>query len=448
MKKTIADPNGDLEKSTAGMVSANFEEKGIDFVAGEIVAEPEMWFGASLSSSDDIDPSYERSFEEKILAAELGFFDGYLYDKSIDKRIRGNRHVSGVLRTPEQIVYFAITGKWFDEVERIDPDRGLSYDNLIHPDFCLESSSSLPVAELDNYFGFDPEASEIFWRYSKNHSGLRNSVMEGQSIVIRYAGYRLVNWCGKIFMYESIAAPYLSGYEGADSLGEVPSVDEIESINASDSYGRNAKICCFYCGDHTSITRDHVIPVSSNSGPRTYNSKDTVPCCTECNSLLGARFITTVEERACYLAERIASRYRSCLASADFSETEILQFGPRLKSTVLANIHQKKFTAQRISHCHEVAGSLYDPEKVSHLRGVTTYAKKLALNIITEYVYGDESADVFAQKWAAKLDVSKSEVSKILNEKLHVDVAIQFKFDQGLNLAASIHQCAKLLRPR
>ena len=93
-----------------------------------------------------------------------------------------------------------------------------------------------------------------------------------------------------------------------------------------------------------------------------------------------------------------------------------------------------------------MAGSLYDPGKVSHLRGATTYAKKLALNLITEYVYGTSTVDEFVDEWSEEVDAPPIEIRKILNEKMHVDVAIQFKYEQGFNLSASLHQCAKLMR--
>lgn len=66
---------------------------------------------------------------------------------------------------------------------------------------------------------------------------------------------------------------------------------------------------CFYCGDNSQITRDHVIPVSYTGGKRHYDRNDVVDCCMQCNSLLGNVPIHTVEERAEYLYEETGKHH-------------------------------------------------------------------------------------------------------------------------------------------
>jgi len=388
----------------------------------------------------------ESDPRDRQLAERFLFHEGWLVQKDVDRSVRHPVDVSGVRRSPEQIVYYAITGKWSETVERIDPNGNFSYSNLIHSDFELENPDQISEVELESHLGFDSERGEIFWKYAKNRSGLTNRILENQSIVIHYEGTKLVNWFGAIVMYEPLEMRYLTAFRSEEVKGFEPTIDEVDLEYRAEGYGRTKRVPCFYCGDDSSITRDHVIPVSSGAGPRSYNSKDTIPCCSECNSLLGNKSLTTVEERACYLAERIAERYRSTLKAQEFSESELLQLGPRLKSTVQATLNHKKFIAARVSHCHKVAGASYDPAEVSHLRGATTAAKKTALKLIHEYVYGNESLEKFVTIWSEKLDAPKKEIRSILRERLHVDVAIQFKYEQKFDLSATIEQCAALIR--
>lgn len=70
---------------------------------------------------------------------------------------------------------------------------------------------------------------------------------------------------------------------------------------------------CIYCGDPAD-TEDHLEPVSRQTSRRRKGKMpglgDTVPCCGECNSLLGAANAFTVKERAAVLVLAYARRDR------------------------------------------------------------------------------------------------------------------------------------------
>lgn len=204
------------------------------------------------------------------------------------------------------------------------------------------------------------------------------------------------------------------------------------------------KIACFYCGDTSSITRDHVIPIST-VGARNYDARDVVPCCSECNSLLGNKSITTVEDRASYLAERLAKRYKSVLASEAFSEDELEGLGANLKSLISANMNYKSYVGYRISHCFKVACSLYEPESVSHLRGVTTKAKQTAYLILSQFLSHAGSVKEFTEAQAEKYGDTPKLINQILNETLFPDVAITLKMDRRFPFEFSIRQIRNAL---
>jgi len=233
-------------------------------------------------------------------------------------------------------------------------------------------------------------------------------------------------------------------YEGSEDLvqsftQETP--EDLEGMLDGRKVGRELIEKCFYCGDTTQqITRDHVIPVSSKKGGRYYSTKDTVPCCKECNSTLGNKPFYTVESRALYLAERFAQKYKKALNTAKWDDEDIEELGKNLKSFVRSNEFLREFIALRISHCHEVAGSLYDPGEVSHLSGITTECKKSAYKILEEFLRHEGSITSFAEKIAERIDEDIKLVKALVKETVHYDVAVQLKYDYGYPLDASMQQ--------
>ena len=377
---------------------------------------------------------------ERNLAEELLYEDRKFYFKRNDQELVESVLIDGIERSPKEIFYFLITDEWHKNIEVLDESRGLVYGNLVHSDFFLCNIDRLSLKDFNDYLilGKDENDNTPTWKYSPKSNGLKNSILEGNLINFDYFDTKLVNWFGNIFLYSSFLRK-VNEYHGLSPVTQNLDLNYSYDPVTEDekSYGRNKLITCFYCGDDTSITRDHVVPVSSNSSSRSYNSKDTVKCCRECNLLLSNKFINTVEERAFYLSEAIANRYKKCINSADFTESEINDLGPRLSSLVTSNMVQKKYIAARISHAHKIAGGLYNPEEVSHLRGTTTYAKKIAYSIIYDFVFDNKiSMDEYAEKTSLKRSIPKKEILKVLREKIHIDVSIQFKYDHRLNLSA------------
>jgi hypothetical protein len=116
---------------------------------------------------------------------------------------------------------------------------------------------------------------------------------------------------------------------------------------------------CTYCGAWDGDNRDHVIPASySQSVPyrkKTFRQKDTVPCCQECNVLLGARLCFTIPSRAAYLLGTYERRYKKLLNQPDWSDEEIEELGPSLRTSTIQSMKDKNEVRRQLEHLTLVA---------------------------------------------------------------------------------------------
>lgn len=90
-------------------------------------------------------------------------------------------------------------------------------------------------------------------------------------------------------------------------------------------------------------------------GRRRYAGCELVPACSECNTLLGSLLLTSVEARAAYLAGKLEMRYRKLLKSPKWTEEELEEVGPTLRSTLRKSRAESNNVRQRIAHCLTVA---------------------------------------------------------------------------------------------
>lgn len=375
----------------------------------------------------------------------------------------------------ESILWFASSNNWTTEFQYIDknPENKI-YENIAPIKFpCKKLKYS--KQELLNFF--DIHEDGFFWYAQKNKSPCFNTLMPYRNALKIINNIAYVDIFGEFYLaaeliltindreipdeiffingdktdfrIENICEKVKKTFQ-SDDENPIP-IDSDPFINTEDndqSFGRNAVISCFYCGDNSSITRDHVIPTSYTSNRRSYNPKDVVPCCQECNSILSNKSYFTVESRAAYLAEQLAKRYKKTIESYPYTATEIksCEFGKRLGQIVAAGINQRSFIVSRIDHCHKVAKSLYKESEVSHLRGLTTDAKQRAYRILEDYVFDREATtSEFCKQRGIELHEDESIILKILNEKIHIDVVIQFKHDYRYPFDVSIHKIRKLL---
>ncbi len=113
---------------------------------------------------------------------------------------------------------------------------------------------------------------------------------------------------------------------------------------------------CAYCG-WTGDTRDHVPALSTfwlgsrqMSKKSGQNWKKTVPCCRECNSLLGAFPSSNLRERADHLIEQYEKRYKKLLSQPVWGEEELETLGPSIKKYVLAKSVERQRIIDRMAH--------------------------------------------------------------------------------------------------
>mgnify|MGYP001613672329 CR=1 FL=1 len=114
---------------------------------------------------------------------------------------------------------------------------------------------------------------------------------------------------------------------------------------------RNRMSACIYCGNTTSLTRDHVIPCSWSGFKRSYQAGDTVKCCRECNTLLHAKPFFSISKRANYLANRYTTKYRKIINHPIWRDSEIKEMSLEFQSTLRARKLFKTFALARIAHC-------------------------------------------------------------------------------------------------
>ena len=108
---------------------------------------------------------------------------------------------------------------------------------------------------------------------------------------------------------------------------------------------------CTYCGEE-STTYDHIIPVSfASSIPRKarQGAKDPgkmVTCCQQCNSWLGAKLLLTMRDRRQHIIDKLLS---SLVGDTDWTQDELDDLGPNLKSAVLRGCVENKTMKKRLS---------------------------------------------------------------------------------------------------
>jgi hypothetical protein len=107
---------------------------------------------------------------------------------------------------------------------------------------------------------------------------------------------------------------------------------------------------CFYCNDYAE-TLDHVPPLSWIEVFKLENLRKngiplaTVPCCAECNRLLGGRKLLTVEDRLEYLETKYSALFEKL---ARWSDEEIEEMGQSFRQTLKSQRHREDELMRKI----------------------------------------------------------------------------------------------------
>ncbi len=97
---------------------------------------------------------------------------------------------------------------------------------------------------------------------------------------------------------------------------------------------------CVYCGNRCG-TRDHLLPVNmTGKAARRYIL--TVPACGECNSFIGDRGGSNVDDRRARAHDGIRRKHKRKLATKVWTEAELDELGPTLRSHVEGAVAAKR----------------------------------------------------------------------------------------------------------
>lgn len=110
---------------------------------------------------------------------------------------------------------------------------------------------------------------------------------------------------------------------------------------------------CYYCGVPAD-TVDHVPPRSVRVRLAELNLQNRyahheVPCCFECNSLLGARAPFGLTDRKRYLKTRLSRRYAKLLRIPKWDDAELAEVGHSLQSYVLHGVIASELARARLA---------------------------------------------------------------------------------------------------
>jgi hypothetical protein len=99
---------------------------------------------------------------------------------------------------------------------------------------------------------------------------------------------------------------------------------------------------CAYCGEYASDV-EHVVPRVSRLPTWT------VPACHECNAIAGGTVFASFEDKAQFIKDYLAHKYRHVLDSPEWDEDELAEMGHNLRSKIAAAETARKIMQQRIS---------------------------------------------------------------------------------------------------
>jgi len=113
---------------------------------------------------------------------------------------------------------------------------------------------------------------------------------------------------------------------------------------------------CYYCGLPAN-SKDHAVPravmTTLADDPDAlrhimWNRRETVPCCRECNCLLGASVQDTLEQRKAFLKEKLRRRYRKFLAIPNWTDAELTEMRGGLRRYVVFGLKKKAVVIRRL----------------------------------------------------------------------------------------------------
>lgn len=114
---------------------------------------------------------------------------------------------------------------------------------------------------------------------------------------------------------------------------------------------------CTYCGVPAEGT-DHTIPrsVVQAAGDAGVDLSElsriryvVVPCCSQCNAILGTKIFPNIQERREHVHSRLRVLHQADLAMPDWSEEEIADMGPLAQQDIRAGLCRRELVRKRLA---------------------------------------------------------------------------------------------------
>ncbi len=105
---------------------------------------------------------------------------------------------------------------------------------------------------------------------------------------------------------------------------------------------------CAYCGDMAQAW-DHVFPHCADAaGYKRQWNRGVLPCCHDCNSRLSSSIFETLTDRLAHLAGLVRRKYKKLLSGPEWTDEDIEEMGPGLRSAMRTARLQRKLVEARL----------------------------------------------------------------------------------------------------
>ncbi len=111
---------------------------------------------------------------------------------------------------------------------------------------------------------------------------------------------------------------------------------------------------CIYCGDYSEC-RDHFVPSSYMRVERSFGARDTVSCCSRCNSFKSSYYFANIQDCAVYLQRKYETRYKKVLELPEWSDEEIKELRGSLKRRVIRNRYLQQLIKRKLENLEAVS---------------------------------------------------------------------------------------------
>lgn len=116
---------------------------------------------------------------------------------------------------------------------------------------------------------------------------------------------------------------------------------------------------CFYCGQASRISRDHIHPVCARTeNKRKFAGQETVYSCSECNSTLGGKVFGDIIHRVQWLMECYYEKYKLNKGAVGWDDEELEELGPSLRQKIKHMLKERQGAERRVSYLRIVLKNL------------------------------------------------------------------------------------------